>query len=185
MMRGPHTPIAALLALLVLTGCTGDGQEELRDWMAQLRASTRPRALQISEPKQFVPSNYTAEGGADPFAPQRLTQALRRESAQSPSNATLIAPEMARRKQPLEAYPLDSIKLVGSLNKEGAPTALVSVDRLLYQVRVGEYLGQNYGKITAISETELQLREIVQDATGDWIERPVKLELQEASGEKK
>ena len=67
-----------LAALLALGGCGNDGQDELRAWMTQLRATTKPRALQITEPKQFVPSNYTAEGGADPFAPQRLTQALRK-----------------------------------------------------------------------------------------------------------
>lgn len=174
-----------LLAVLALAGCAGDGQDELREWMTQLRASTRPRALQITEPKQFVPSSYGADNGADPFSPQRLTQALRRESSQSASNASLIAPEMARRKEPLEAYPLDAIKMVGSLNKEGAPTALVSTDKLLYQVRVGNHLGQNYGKIVTISETAIELREIVQDASGDWIERAAKLELQEGSGEKK
>ncbi|VZQ78730.1 Uncharacterised protein [Escherichia coli] len=95
------------------------------------------------------------------------------------ANATLIAPEMARRKEPLEAFPLDAMSMVGSLNKSGMPTALLKVDNLIYQVRVGNYLGQNYGKITRITETAIQLREIVQDATGDWIERPATLDLQE------
>ena len=69
--------------------------------------------------------------------------------------------------------------MVGSLNKTGTPTALLNVDNLLYQVRLGNYLGQNYGKITNISETAVELREIVQDATGDWIERTASLDLQE------
>ncbi len=186
MTAGMHHRVwLSAAALALLAGCAGDGQEELREWMAQLRATTRPRALQITEPKQFVPANYVAEGGVDPFNPQKLTQALRRESSQSVSNVSLIAPEMARRKEPLEAYPLDSMKMVGSLNKEGLPTALISVDKLLYQVRVGNHLGQNYGRITAITETSIELREIVQDASGDWIERMAKLELQEGSGEKK
>ena len=99
------------------------------------------------------------------------------------SNAALIAPEMARRKEPLEAFPLDTMSMVGSLNKVGHPTALLKVDKLLYQVQVGAYLGQNYGRITEITETGIQLREIVQDATGDWIERNASLALQE--GDKK
>jgi len=98
---------------------------------------------------------------------------------QSVTNASLVAPEMARRKQPLESYPLDAMTMVGSLNKTGIPTALLSVEKLLYQVRVGDYLGQNYGKIVKISETGVQIREIVQDGAGDWIERMTALELQE------
>ena len=111
---------------------------------------------------------------------QKLTQALRRDSAQ-PSTSGLIAPELARRKEALEAFPLDSMAMVGSLNRNGQPVALISVDKLLYQVRVGNYLGLNYGRITRISETELGLREIVQDAAGEWIERVATLQLQERS----
>ena len=117
--------------------------------------------------------------GVEPFNSIKLTQALRRESTQTASNAALIAPEMARRKEPLESYPLDVMAMVGSLDKKGAPTALLKVDNLLYQVRVGNYIGQNYGRITKITENTIQLREIVQDATGDWIERAVSLDLQE------
>ena len=109
----------------------------------------------------------------------KLTQALRRDSTQLASNAALIAPEMARRKDPLESYPLDVMSMVGSLDKKGTPTALLKVDNLLYQVRVGGYLGQNYGKITRITENSIHLREIVQDATGDWVERAASLDLQE------
>ncbi len=97
------------------------------------------------------------------------------------ANATLIAPELNRRKEPLEAYPLDTMAMVGSLVKTGQPVALVRVDNLLYQVKVGAYLGQNYGRVMKVTETEVVLREIVQDATGDWIERPATLQLQEKS----
>lgn len=69
--------------------------------------------------------------------------------------------------------------MVGSLMKAGKPTALLKVDNLIYQVGIGDYLGQNYGRITSITETAVQLREIVQDATGDWMERAASLELQE------
>jgi type IV pilus assembly protein PilP len=69
--------------------------------------------------------------------------------------------------------------MVGSVAKQGRPFALLRVDNLLYQVKVGDYLGQNYGRITGIAETEIALREVVQDAAGEWIERPVTLQLQE------
>lgn len=163
----------------VLCGCGPTGEDELRQWMADQRATTKPRITPLAEPKQFQPQAYTVENGIEPFNQIKLTQALRRDSVQIASNATLIAPEMARRKEPLEAFPLDAMAMVGSLNKTGTPTALLKVDNLLYQVRVGNYLGQNYGKITKISETAIELREIVQDATGDWIERTASLDLQE------
>lgn len=169
----------ATLLVLPLLGCVASGEDELRGWMAQERAQTKPRITPLTEPTVFQPQAYAAESGMEPFNPLKLTQALRRDSSQVASNAALIAPEMARRKEPLEAFPLDTMAMVGSLNKVGTPTALLKVDNLLYQVQVGAYLGQNYGRITKITETAIQLREIAQDATGDWIERPASLELQE------
>lgn len=169
----------AALWVLPLLGCVSSGEDELRQWMAQERAQTKPHITPLTEPTVFQPQAYAAESGMEPFNPVKLTQALRRDSSQVASNAALIAPEMARRKEPLEAFPLDTMAMVGSLNKVGTPTALLKVDNLLYQVQVGAYLGQNYGRITKITETAIQLREIAQDATGDWIERPASLELQE------
>lgn len=171
------------LALFPLLGCGSAGEEDLRQWMADERAQTKPRVTPLTEPKQFQPELYTAENGMEPFNPLKLTQALRRDSAQVASNAALIAPEMARRKEPLEAFPLDTMTMVGSLNKVNHPTALLKVDNLLYQVQLGGYLGQNYGRITKITETGIELREIVQDPTGDWIERNASLELQEGGKE--
>lgn len=168
-----------MLCALSMWGCSSSGEDELRQWMANERAQAKPRITPISEPKQFLPQPYVADEGMEPFNVLKLTQALRRESSQVASNAALIAPEMARRKEPLEAFPLDAMAMVGSMNKNGKPTALLTVDKLLYQVQLGNYLGQNYGRVTAITETSIQLREIVQDPTGDWIERMTSLELQE------
>lgn len=168
-----------LACVAVLTGCIASGEDEVRQWISEERAQAKPRITPITEPKQFKPEAYAADAQLEPFNPLKLTQALRRDSSQLASNAALIAPEMARRKEPLEAYPLDTIKMVGSLQKKGQPAALVTADKLLYQVIVGQYLGQSYGRITSINETAIQLREIVQDATGDWTERTTSLELQE------
>ena len=164
---------------LVLSGCGSAGEDELRVWMAEQRANTRPHVTPLTEPKKFIPEPYSQDGAIEPFNQLKLTQALRRDSNQVASNAALIAPEMARRKESLESFPLDSMAMVGSLNKAGALTALLKVDNLIYQVKVGNYLGLNYGKITQITENAIQLREIVQDTTGDWIERTASLDLQE------
>ena len=173
---------AALLAIsLALAACSQSGQEELQQWMSQQRAQTRPKVEPIPEPKKFTPQAYTQERAGDPFSNQKLTQALKRESAQTTTTASLVAPELARPKEPLEAYPLDAMSMVGSLIKQGKPVALIRVDNLLYQVRPGNYLGQNYGRIMKVDETEVVLREIVQDSAGEWIERTATLQLQERS----
>lgn len=166
--------MAALLA-----GCGASSEDELRSWMLDQRNQMRPRIAPISEPKQFKPQIYTEAAAADPFSKDKLTQALKRDVAQPSTTSALIAPELARRKEALEAFPLDTMAMVGSLIQEGQPAALVRVDQLLYQVRVGSYLGMNYGRVTKITETEVTLREIVQDAVGEWIERPATLQLQE------
>ena len=167
--------LAAGLALAMLAACSGE-QEELQQWMEQQKREVKPSVQPLMPPKKFNPQPYAASDGVEPFSPQKLTVALKQESRQPNS---VIAAEYNRRKEPLEAFPLDSMTMVGSLMKEGRPNALLRVDNLLYQVKVGDYLGQNYGRVLRITETEVALREVVQDAAGDWIERPAKLQLQE------
>ena len=167
------------LIVVLLSGCGVSGEDELRQWMAEQKGQIKPKILPISEPKQFKPEAYAQVTSVEPFGKEKLTQALKTESSQASANGALVAPELIRRKEALEAFPLDGMSMVGSLVKAGQPVALVKVDNLLYQVRPGNYLGQNYGKVTKIGETEITLREIVQDAVGEWIERPAALQLQE------
>lgn len=171
--------LAALFVVSVLTACNAAPEDELQQWMAQQRSAAHPKITPISEPKVFKPERYAMVSEVEPFSNLKLTQALKKDSAQSASNGTLIAPELARRKEPLEEFPVDAMAMVGSMVKAGKPVALVSVGKLLYQVRTGEHLGLNYGLVTKISETEISLREIVQDAAGEWIERTASLQLQE------
>jgi type IV pilus assembly protein PilP len=168
-----------LVTVLLLTGCGVAGEDELRQWMAEQKSQTKAKIPPLSEPKQFKPESYTQVTAVEPFGKEKLTQALKSESAQASVNGALVAPELIRRKEALESFPLDGMSMVGSLIKSGQPVALVKVDNLLYQVRPGNYLGQNYGKVTKIGESEITLREIVQDAVGEWIERPAVLQLQE------
>lgn len=177
----PLHKLIFIFAAFTLAGCGLSNEDELRQWMTEQKSQTRPKVAPISEPKQFKPENYTQVTSIEPFSNQKLTQALRRESSQATANGALVAPELARRKEALESFPLDAMVLVGSMTKAGQPVALVKVDNLLYQVRPGNYLGQHYGRVTKISETEVSLREIVQDAAGEWIERTATLQLQERS----
>jgi type IV pilus assembly protein PilP len=172
---------SVIAILLTLVGCSSSREDDIRQWLVEERNQTRPKVKPIPAPKQFKPEAYVNAAAIEPFSNQKLTQALKRDSAQVASNGALVAPELARRKEPLEAFPLDAMSLVGSIIKAGQPVALVKVDSLLYQVKLGNYLGLNFGKVTKISETEVGLREIVQDAVGEWIERAATLQLQERS----
>jgi type IV pilus assembly protein PilP len=174
--------LLALTAAAALAACGGADHEEITQWMQEQRAATKPQVAPIPEPKKFTPVVYSQEGAVEPFSPQKLAAALKKESQQAgTASAALLNPELSRRKEPLEAYPLDAMAMVGSLNKQGQPVALFRVDNLLYQVRPGNYLGQNYGRITKVGENEVVLRELVQDAAGEWVERVATLQLQEKS----
>ena len=172
--RIPAT-FAVLAVASILVSCSAE-HEELRQWMEQQRREVKPSITPIQAPKKFYPQPYTSAQAVEPFSVQKLTVALKQEARQPNS---LLSAELNRRKEPLEAYPLDSMSMVGSVNRQGRPFALLRVDALLYQVKVGDHLGQNYGRITKIDETEIAMREIVQDAAGEWIERPATLQLQE------
>jgi type IV pilus assembly protein PilP len=168
-------PLLLAFAALALAACSAD-HDELRQWMEQQRREIKPNVSPLQPPKKFDPQPYNSAQAVDPFSTQKLSVALKQEARQPNS---LLSAELNRRKEPLEAYPLDSMTMVGSVNKEGQPFALLRVDALLYQVKVGDHLGQNYGRIIRIAETEVALREIVQDAAGEWTERPATLQLQE------
>ena len=167
--------LISLAAVLGLAACSSD-QDELSQWMEQQRKEAKPSVTPLLPPKKFLPQPYESGSSVDPFSTQKLSVAIRQEAAQPNS---LLTAEVNRRKEPLEAYPLDSMGMVGSLTRDKRRYALLRVDNLLYQVKAGDYLGQNFGRITKISETEITLREIVQDAAGEYVERMSTLQLQE------
>lgn len=171
-MRG--TTLTIFGVSLVLAGCSAD-QEELQQWMAQQQKEIKPHVAQIAASSKFVPQPYLSLKDTDPFSNRKMDAGA--AIARQPN--AVLASEMRRRKEPLEDFPLDSMSLVGSVVRNGKQHALIKVDNLLHYVKVGEYMGQNYGKITNLTEKELTLREIVQDASGEWTERTSTLQLQE------
>ena len=162
---------------LLLAGCGGQHQD-LRAWMSEQRAQLHPHVQPIEPPKPYKAASYTLADRTDPFSPAKLEAGAKQ--AMSQLSPVLLA-QMNRPKQPLEQYSLDQIQMVGSLKIRGVQYALLKAGKLLYRVHVGEYAGQHYGRITAITESEVDLQELVQDATGDWVPHSATLQLQESS----
>lgn len=168
--------LVAASVLSMLSGCGDSGVQELRQWMDEVRRQTPVNVQKIPEPKKFTPFAYEGKGQPDPYSSTKLSVAFAKLQADSKGG---LKPDLDRRKEPLENYPLDSIKMVGTLQKPGMNYALLQVDKAVFQAKVGNYVGENFGMITRITETEVELKEIVRDASGEWVERQAKLELQE------
>lgn len=168
--------VAAVAGSLALAACTAD-VSELQGWMDETRANAPKRTTRIAEPKRFEPFRYEPRAEVDPFSNSKLQVALARFTDR---NRGGLSPDLNRRREPLESYPLDAVRLVGHLSRQSTgPVALVEADKVIFQVRVGNYVGQNFGRVTKITETEVAVKELVQDAAGDWIERDSALALQE------
>ncbi len=167
--------ISVVLAAGLLAAACGQEQQELRGWMDEQRRKTPVATAKIDPPKTFEPFRYAPEGASDPFSLSRL--ALR--PGQGPASA--LQPDMNRRKEVLEGYPLDAIQMVGHLSDRRGTFALLQADGVVYRAQVGNHAGQNFGVITRVTETEVRLKELVRDATGEWAERETVLQLQEST----
>jgi type IV pilus assembly protein PilP len=183
----PKTPTSlakachALLTLVVLSACSGSGQVEIVDWMKAERAKTPVSVPPIVAPVAFLPAPYTQAGGADPFDDLKLKAALAK--ARAASGVSALQPNLSRKREALEAFPLDNIKMTGFMLKQGKPTAIISASGALYNVVVGNYIGQDFGQVFAITEQDISFKERVQDGAGIWTERTTKLPLMLAGKE--
>ncbi len=181
-MSGRHVlraVAAALAGTCLLAACGLSDESEIQTWMADQRKAMRPTAQKVEEPKEFAPYAYEPHGQVDPFDPQKILMVVARQREERGS-ASAIKPDLERRREVLEGFPLDQIRMVGMMRRGGNNVALLETDGATHMVRVGNYVGQNFGLVTRISETEVVLKEIYQDAAGEWVERPQKLELQES-----
>jgi len=177
MSRRHHLMLAcgAMLLSSLLAGCGDSDERELRDWMDQVKRDTHPTVKPLPEPKDFIPYAYGAKEMPDPFSQNKLLGELARAAATSPNPNQ---PDMKRPRELLETFPLDTMRMVGTMEKGGTSYALLQIDRALYQVRPGQRIGQNFGVVTLVTEDAVNIREVVQDAAGEWVERMAKLELQ-------
>jgi type IV pilus assembly protein PilP len=166
--------LSVLVSTLWLSGCGQDDSTELRDWMESVKKETRLVVPKLNPPKTYMPVPYEVKADIDPFNPEKLMAVL----ARMKDNGGRLKPNMERPREELESFPLDTLKMVGLIEKNGLKLALIQSDKKVYQAKLGGYIGQNFGLIVKISESEIQIKETVQDAAGDWVEREAKLELQ-------
>lgn len=177
----PHC-LTLLLAGALLGGCSGSDEAEINSWMAGVKAETKVSVDPISEPKTFIPFAYGVRDETDPFDANKLLAELARSANAIPNP---LKPDDSRRKEYLETFPLDAMVMVGTINKAGVAYGLVQIDRAVHQVKRGQRMGQNHGQIVDVGQAAISVKEVVQDAGGEWIERMTKLELQESKETRK
>jgi type IV pilus assembly protein PilP len=168
----------ALAAAAALAGCGSDEYGDLKEELNQLTKDLRGRVDPLPQVRPYEPVPYTAEGQSDPFRPDRVDVAS--ASRATSASTALIEEQKKRPPEPLESFPLESIQMLGTITHNKETFALVRAGPNLYRVKKGNYLGQNFGVITAVDEAQISLKELVQDSTGDWVERASSLQLVEA-----
>ena len=162
------------MTVLLVAGCGGQSHQDLRNWMADQGKGVRGKLDPLPQIKPYEPFAYADFDLPDPFKPRKI-EPVKGESTSK------LAPDLNRRREPLEAYPLEGLSMVGTLEKGKALYALVKTpERDIYQVRQGNHMGQNFGVIVGISDTEIKLKELMQDGAGDWSERSSTLNLLQA-----
>lgn len=168
------TVLSILLTSLLLTACGGEDFEDLHEFVKNAGADMRGKIEPPPAIKPYEPFNYdNSTSLPDPFKP-------RKPDLKAGGQAGLNQPDMSRRRETLEEYPLDSLKMVGFLYQGNSGQAVIRTpDGKLNRVKVGNYMGQNFGQIIEITETEVTLKEMVQDSAGDWSERTSSLQLVE------
>lgn len=166
------------LVVIGLTGCLGDEKSDLKEWMLKSSEGLQGKVEPLPEVKPYEPFTYNAFDLVDPFSAVKMNVAKKGGSG-------ALAPNANRPREPLEAYDLEKLRMVGTLQQSKEIQALIKgPDSNLYRVKLGSYLGQNFGMVVGITETQVTLKEIVEDSGGDWVERSASLTLEEVEQKK-
>lgn len=164
-----------LVMALLLSACGTDEHQDLKQWMADASKDMRGRVQPIPEIKAFPIVSYDAGDLPEPFNPSKVVPEKR-------TTGSGLQPDFDRPREPLEAYPLESLRMVGVVRKGKALYGLIQADKVIHQVRAGNHMGQSFGVITSITEVQMVVKELVQDPSGqtaDWVERLANLQLQD------
>jgi len=165
----------AVAGIALLASCGGEEQSELRQELTALTKDLRGRVDPLPKVRTYEPVPYKGESMLDPFVPGRIVVT----QAAAGGGGGGVQPDLNRPKEPLEAFPLEAIRMVGTLSQNKDMFALVRAGTNLFRVKKGNYMGQNFGVITGIDEGQISLKEVVQDSGGDWVERSTSLQMQE------
>ncbi len=160
--------LVCLVAMSLLAACACGKNRDLQEFMQEIEKNAPRRIEPLPQIQTYEPFEYAGYDLPDPFHPRKLTPA---------KSAGAFQPDLNRRKEPLESYPLESLQMVGTLRRGGEMFALVRADKTIYRVAKGNYMGQNFGQVVAVNDQDVQLKEVVQDSLGDWAERMSTLTL--------
>jgi type IV pilus assembly protein PilP len=172
-MNNKKTLLVSGFLCFALAGCSSDGLDDLRDFVKSAYADRKPKVEPLPEIKMQETFIYNSTNLPDPFALFNL-------KPQTQKSASGPRPDPNRRKEPLEDYPLDSLKMVGTLMRGKQAWAVIQApDGTVHRAQLGDHLGQNSGMIRKITEEKVNLIELIQGAMGDWVEREASLALME------
>jgi type IV pilus assembly protein PilP len=166
---------AAVIGAFLLAACGGEEQSELRQELAAMTKDLRGKVDPLPQVRTFEPVPYKGETMVDPFVPSRIVVT---QAAAGGGTGGGVQPDLNRPKEPLEAFPMESIQMVGTLSQNKDVYALVRAGSSLFRVKKGNYMGPNFGVITGIDENQISIKEVVQDSGGDWVERSTSLQMQ-------
>jgi len=165
--------LGMMVVLLSLGACSSQHYSDLDKYIEDVKRKTKGRIEPLPEVKTYESYTYQAQDLRDPFTP--FTEAPSEELAQPG-----ITPDQNRKREALEAFPLDSLKFVGTIEKDGATWGLITApDKAIHRVQVGNHMGKNFGEIMSLSETTILLKEIIPNGSGGWVEREASLALSE------
>jgi type IV pilus assembly protein PilP len=170
----------------MLVACSGSDHEDLKEWITQNSKDLRGAVKKLPDVLAYQAVAYDVEALIDPFKAGKIEPESKNKQGEGKGGE--YQPDFdARdlRNNILEKYPLESLKMIGTLNVNNRPMAVIQVEDKVKQVRVGEYVGLDFGMVTRITDKDIELRELIQDAAGDWSERNSTLHLQSKDGGKK
>lgn len=164
-------------SFLSLIACADTDVSDLRQYIQEVKQNPKGTIKPLPEAKIVEAFIFDPEGLRDPFQPLEKNQD---DGARGRISGLGISPDLSRRKEELEAYPLDTLKMVGTLTSENELWGLIRAgDETIHRVRTGNFIGQDYGEISRILKNKVEFIEIVPDKKGIWVEKQQSLLLSE------